>query len=194
MSISCDYKNSSCKSYNQSSTSLTKTWNVAGSYQVKVVVSDMKGQTATLSRTITVTDDDPVTYADWAENLSGLTGPEAAFDADANGDGIANGLAFFLGAENATDDARGLLPTWSALLDEIVMTFRRSDDAAPIVQSAVEYSTTLDAWSTAMDGAPGVTVTVDDDFFEPGVDRVEVRLSKTLAPDGILFLRLKVWE
>jgi len=139
-------------------------------------------------------DPEVITYADWAQTISGLTGPEAAFEADANEDGVANGLAFLLGAENATADARGLLPTWSVLPDEVVMTFRRSDDAAPTVQSAVEYSTTLDGWTAAMDGAPGVTVTADDDFFEPGIDRVEVRLSKTLAPDGLLFLRLKVWE
>src|SRR5690606_12138422 len=43
-------------------------------------------------------------YEQWA------TGDEA-FDGDTNGDGVANGLAFLLGAPGPNADARGLLPT-----------------------------------------------------------------------------------
>ena len=38
-------------------------------------------------------------YSIWAEQTSGLSGLDAAFDADANGDGISNGMAFFLRAK-----------------------------------------------------------------------------------------------
>jgi hypothetical protein len=149
-----------------------------------------------------VPDPSAMTFEEWAETISGLSGPDAEFEADANGDGVANGLAFLLGSQDANTDAKDLLPAGAYLpgsLDgggslvpgEYVVAFRRSDDAAETVPSAVDYTTTLDAWTTPGIGDPGITITVDDDFYEPGIDRVEVRLSETLAPDGSLYLRLK---
>ena len=132
-----------------------------------------------------------LTYSDWAGTISGLSGPEAAFEADANGDGIANGLAFLLGAQDANTSAGELLPTWSTTPGRTILSFRRSDDAATTIRSAVEYSTTLQSWTTAVDSARGVIITVDDDFYEPGTDRVNVSISNTLVDSDTLFLRLR---
>ena len=136
----------------------------------------------------------PPTYDDWVQVISGLSGPEAEFHADANGDTVPNGLAFVLGASDAHTDARELLPTWSVLPGEVVIAFRRSDDANVTVTSAVEYATDLEAWTIAAGGTDGVSITVDDDFYEPGIDRVEVRLPDSLATAGSLFVRLRVGQ
>ena len=122
--------------------------------------------------------------------ISGLGGPEAAFEADANGDGIANGLAFLLGAQDANTDASELLPDWSSTEGRTTLSFRRSDDASPSIRSIVEYSSTLQSWTPALEANRGVIITVDDDFYEPGIDRVNVSISNNLADSDTLFLRL----
>ena len=57
-----------------------------------------------------VLDNTPITKAD-------------AFTGDKNGDGVADGLAFLLGADNPNVDAKALLPTASQTGGDLVMTF-----------------------------------------------------------------------
>ncbi len=138
-----------------------------------------------------------ITFEQWVATTPGLPAERTTFEADLNSDGVANGLAFLLGAQSPTEAARPLLPTWQFVRDgvespgEIVFAFRRSDDAARTVQAAVEFTSDFSNWTTAVDGQQGITVSSDDDFYEPGIDRVEVRLPAELAPAGILYLRLK---
>ena len=77
----------------------------------------------------------------------------AAFDADANGDGVDNGLAFLLGAANPNANALGLLPT----VDEdgsggLVLSFSMLDAASRgTAKLYVEHSRDLgvsDAWTS----------------------------------------------
>ena len=64
--------------------------------------------------TITVNPSDP--YLAWA-------GPGVAFDADANGDGVSNGLAWLLGATDKDVNALNKLPTVSQNGGKLVMSF-----------------------------------------------------------------------
>ena len=54
----------------------------------------------------------------------------------------------------------------------------------------MEYSSTLQSWTPALEANRGVIITVDDDFYEPGIDRVNVSISNNLADSDTLFLRL----
>ena len=56
----------------------------------------------------------------------------------------------------------------------------------------MEYSSTLQSWTPALETTRGVIITVDDDFYEPGVDRVNVSISNNLTESDSLFLRLRI--
>ncbi len=120
------------------------------------------------------------------------------FEADASNDGIPNGVAWVLGAGSPEADVRaeGLLPTIAMEGDEgeevLVFTFRRSRAALDEVEVAVEYSRDLVDWFDVVDVVEGVDVVETSDGFGPGVDKVEVRVSQSLADDGRLFMRLRV--
>jgi autotransporter-associated beta strand protein len=130
-------------------------------------------------------------YADWA-TTKGLAGPDADFDADPDGDGIANGLEFVLGGEpspgNANWNSLDLLPTAQAQGDDLVFTYSRSN-AAAYLNPAVEFSNSLTgSWTTAVHGL-NATIEVTDG--SPS-DTVFVTIPKNGAPT--LFARLKVMQ
>jgi hypothetical protein len=88
----------------------------------------------------------PNPYLDWAAT-KGLSGPAAAFDADPDGDGIANGIEFVLGGQPnpalADANSQHLLPTGALDGDHFVFTYRRSHAAAylgPLVEFASDLS------------------------------------------------------
>ena len=92
---------------------------------------------------------------------------------------------------DGSDDA-GLAPTLTEVDGGFLFTFRRTDTSAAD-NPGVEYSGDLAGeFTSAADGADGVTVTVTDDGFEAGVDQVDVFLPDSLAVDGRLFARLTV--
>lgn len=148
-----------------------------------------------------VADPSTITFDEWVQDISGLSGTDAAFDADPNKDGAANGLAFALGAPNALADAGDLLPEWSYIPahiedgneypGEIVISYPRSQQAAISVSSALEYSTDLASWATATEDDTHITIDIEEDFYGEGIDRVEVHLLDALAPDGKFILRLR---
>lgn len=128
----------------------------------------------------------------------GLSGAQAAFDADPDRDGIANGIEFILGGEpnpaNAHADSSALLPTVSRDANVLRFTFRRSAASATSNPAVVQYDTDLSGvWTAAADTANGVVVTVTPGI-EPGIDRVEVAIPLSLAVDGKLFVRLSAAE
>ena len=132
----------------------------------------------------------PNPYQAWA-------GAGIVFGADANNDGVDNGLAWVLGATDEDANAIPLLPTLEDTTDPnfVIFTYRRDDDANTDPQTIieVEYSSDLAVWNPATDN--GTTIIIPpatNDGAGPGVDLVQVKISRTLAVGGVLFAHLKV--
>jgi hypothetical protein len=142
------------------------------------------------SNNIAIVQTTPTPYDLWVA-ASNLTGPEAALEADPNGDRVSNGIAFVLGAASAFEDSSPLLPTAELKGARYEFIFRRVDQASAL-RAVVQYGTGLDRWASAEDGVKGVTIMVTDDHFGPGIDRVVVAMPTELAVEGTLFARLVV--
>ena len=121
----------------------------------------------------------------------------AAFDTDTNNDSVTNGVAWVLGAANPAASATALLPTFDNTTDPayFIFTYRRSDVANTAANTtiAVQYGSNLTGWTTAVAG-PDIIITPIDNFYSvtPGVDKVEVKIKRTLAVGSKLFTRLNV--
>jgi autotransporter-associated beta strand protein len=119
-------------------------------------------QGGTWSGTITVTYDVAATstpYEDWA------TGGEL-FDADANGDGVSNGLAFLLGASGPGVNALNKLPTATQNAGALVMIFQMLPASARGTAGlSLEYSNTLNTGSWTPVAVPDTSSTVGDVVF-----------------------------
>ncbi len=121
----------------------------------------------------------------WAASR-GLSGADAAFDADPDGDGIKNGLEFVLGGEpnpaNPGAASTAILPKVSSEEDYLVFIFRRAIAAKDL--ASVEYNGDLGGtWTTA--GVETMTAVPDGEGFE----HVEVRIPK--GSGSRLFARLR---
>ena len=116
--------------------------------------------------------------------------------ADTNSDGIANGLAWVLGAANPTANATALLPTFDCVSDPnyFIYTYSRSDKANtdPNTTIAVQYGSDLSGWTTAMHDGINIIITATNDGAGAGIDSVQVKFKRTLAVGGKLFGRLNV--
>jgi hypothetical protein len=131
-------------------------------------------------------------FDDWA------TGGET-FDGDANGDGVADGLAFLLGAATPSTDATGLVPTPTEDgSGGLVMSFDMLDSASRGTATLrVEHSNDLgtdDPWATVavpdVSGGPTSGVT----FVVSGSGKLDVTATIGSAEadgSGKLFGRLK---
>lgn len=134
-------------------------------------------------------------YDSWTAS-KGLAGADALQGADPDKDGIVNALEFVLGGEpnpaNPGSNSTALLPKASLTSTDLVFTFRRNDTAntMPGMVIATQYGSTLTGWTTAQHGTDGVTITVTDDGFGTGVDKVDVSIPKSLATGSKLFARL----
>jgi len=118
----------------------------------------------------------------------------AAFDGDANGDGVANVIAWVLGAADPSANATGLLPVIDNTSDPayVIFEFKRSDaaEADASTSIAVEYGNDLTGWTTAEHDGDNVIIDVTDGS---PADNVVVKLKRsTLGDIGRLFVRLKV--
>ncbi|MBP7948046.1 MAG: autotransporter-associated beta strand repeat-containing protein [Verrucomicrobiales bacterium] len=143
-------------------------------------------------------------YQNWA-NTKGLSGAEAAPDADPDRDRLANAVEFVIGGEpnpaSPSADSSGLAPTVAATATDLVFTFRRTDLALtqPGIAVAVRFGSNLNTWTEAAipattPGAPvnGAAITITQDGFGAGVDKVEVRIPRSLAVGARLFAVLEV--
>ncbi|MEI6654839.1 MAG: autotransporter-associated beta strand repeat-containing protein [Verrucomicrobiota bacterium] len=148
-------------------------------------VGDLPGTGAQL---VTVTLD---AYKTWASG--------AAFNADSNNDGVANGLAWILGATTPSANSNALLPTASASASGgLTLTFKRLE--ASITQSTLvlEYSTSLtsNSWTPVTIGAASSSSDSVDVTVTPASpsDTVSVHIPASKAPGGKVFARLKATQ
>jgi autotransporter-associated beta strand protein len=128
---------------------------------------------------------------------------DGAFDADANGDGIANGLAWLLGAGDELDaDSRLLLPVAEEASGAIKLTFITLDSTARGSASVkVQYSKDLGAatWAnnqaevpdTTTSNVNGVDFVIDATTIGNGYIIVEATIPASAAlPGTTLFARV----
>jgi hypothetical protein len=166
----------------------------AGSLQLKVnasaVLTDVAGNA--LNTASAIADDTTITVQSAFEYWSA----GAASNADANSDGVSNAMAWLLGAANTSTNAISLLPTYDNTSDAtyFIYTYRRSDMAnvSPGTVITVEYGTNLSNWTTASHDGTNIVISATDDFYGTGVDRVQVKIARSLATNGKLFTRLKL--
>jgi autotransporter-associated beta strand protein len=145
------------------------------------------GDSHTGSTTITTIQ---TQYAFWAGG--------AAFDADANGDGVKNGLAWILGAANPNASALGLLPAVSTSGGNMLFTFKRNQASINANTAlTIDVGTTLASWPNAYNvgadtagSTDGVTIVKDSPVS--GTDTVT--LTVTRSPDAKKFARLKATQ
>jgi hypothetical protein len=133
--------------------------------------------------TLTILSTDP--YATWA-------GAGVAFDADANNDGVDNGMAWVLGATDKDANATSLLPTLdNTNATYFIFTYNRKDDANtdPNTTIKVEYCSDLTGWTTAVHDNSNIIIAPTDNG---AIDSVQVKIIRTLAVGNKLFARLNV--
>ncbi|MFK7909022.1 MAG: M6 family metalloprotease domain-containing protein [Akkermansiaceae bacterium] len=159
------------------------TFTEKGDYDLQLSVFDGY-ETSTSVVTITVL----TAYESWSGRLP--------VDQDANKDGVSNDIAWILGAANPSANATGLLPKIDSTSDAnyYIYNYRRSDlanlDSGTII--AMQYGNNLSGWTTAVHNGTDVIIEQFDDDYEAGVDRVEVKLRKTLVTGDRFFARLYV--
>jgi len=165
----------------------TATFITAGTYVLRLTADDGY---SLVSDDVTIIVNPESPYVAWSGSIG--------FASDANGDGISNGLAWALGASGPSTNATSLLPTIDNTNDPdyIIFIYRRSDAANtdPNTTITAVYGSNLSSWTTAVHDGTNIIITPTDNFYgtSPGVDKVEVKIKRTLAPSGKLFSRLKV--
>lgn len=136
----------------------------------------------------------PDSYGNWASGFAGLTASNPALDFDKGG--LATGLEWVLGGDptDPGDDAR-IAPTIDNTTDPefLVFTYRRAEAAAADTNTSikVQYGTDLANWEEAEEGAD-IIISSAPDPGEEGIDLVAVKIRRTLAAGGKLFVRLWV--
>ncbi len=180
----------------------SRNWNQTGltpgqTYSFRVRARNGLGEetswSPTLDATITPTG---TPFELWAEDFAGLTDADPTLDLDRGS--LPTGIEWVVGGDptNGADDA-SVAPEFenSTDPDYFIFTYRRSDQANtdPNTSIAVQYGSTLTGWTTAVAG-PDIVITPTDDFYgaSPGIDKVEVKIKRSLAPGGRLFARLSV--
>jgi len=126
------------------------------------------------------TQGEPPAYYAWSGGMP--------FEADRNADGVADGLAWFLGAADPQAGANSLLPTVDNASDPDFFIFKYRPDAAAQAAGAeakVYYSSDLVDWTPAVHDGINVILDVSG-------DTTNVRFAHGLAEDGKLFVYLQV--
>ena len=102
-------------------------------------------------------------------------------------------MAWVLGATDPSANAIPLLPTMDNTTDPnfFIFTYRRDADANTDPKTAikVEYGSMLSGWTTAVAG-PDIIITPTNEGAGAGIDLVQVKIRRTLAVGGKLFVRL----
>lgn len=122
----------------------------------------------------------------------------AAFDDDANADGVDNGIAFLLGAASPTANALALLPAPTRNGNALVLTFdclatADRGDATLTLQHSSDLGVSNNWTSVPVPGAVGTTTAGDVQFVvtDPGEPGGPLHVVATIQPStGKLFARL----
>lgn len=130
-------------------------------------------------------------YATWSGG--------AAFEDDANADGIDNGIAFLLGAASPASNALGLLPAATRNGDALVLTFdclaaTDRGDATLALQHSSDLAVSNNWTSTPVPGAIGTATAGDVQFVvtDPAPPGGLLHIVATIQPStGKLFGRLQ---
>jgi hypothetical protein len=130
----------------------------------------------------------PTGYDGWADSY-GLTGAARAFDGDPDNDGLKNGVEFVIGGNPTQGIDNDKQPTITPGAGFVDFVFRRSDASASLNLRAEHDADLAGPWTPAVDGTAGVTITVENDGFATGVDRVTVHIP---SADPEHFARLAV--
>jgi hypothetical protein len=163
------------------------------------VLSDIAGNP--LDTTTALPDDTVITVIDPAPEHPYIAwSGSLPADEDSNGDGIANALAWVLGASDPMARATALLPTLDTTTDpdgKLIFIFRRTAAAGADPDTAItaQFGSDLDEWFTAVhqgNGPSEITITELTDGFAPGIDKVTVALPAGLTGKDNFFVRLKV--
>jgi autotransporter-associated beta strand protein len=140
-------------------------------------------------------------FDSWAAS-KGLTGLDAAFDADPDNDGLDNGLEFVLGGEpnpaNPGSNSASLLPTMTQSGGIMTFTFKRKDISESGTVLNFQWSTDLTFPSPANDVPVGavdsttdtITVVVTEDTPDADTDSIVITVPAAKAVGGKLFGRL----
>ena len=143
-------------------------------------------------------------YSNWAADpthlfLGTLTDTNASHDFD--GGGLTTGIEWVVGGDptDPSDDA-AKAPTFDNTSDStyFIFTYRRSDAANtdPNTAIKVEYGSDLSTWNPATNNGTTIIVTETNNAYPAvngvGIDKVEVKISRSLATGNKLFARLNV--
>lgn len=127
-------------------------------------------------------------YGTWA------TGGEL-FNDDSNGDGVDNGLAWFLGASGPGVSALDKLPVVTTPTGYLQLDFTRQNPQAP-AKLYVEYGDDLNGWTKLE--IPAVTGTIGGDIEVTVTagppDAIKIKIPDSHAVGGKLFARLSATE
>ena len=96
-------------------------------------------------------------FASWAAD-NGLTGSDAAFDADPDNDGVPNGLESFLGTAPGTRS--GGMSNITKTSNGISMQHSHNSDLSTDISASYEWSTDLSTWNASGATVDGTTVTI----------------------------------
>jgi uncharacterized repeat protein (TIGR02543 family) len=166
-----------------------------GTYVLRLTADDGVG-TVSDEVTIQVGDaSDP--FTEWSDSEGGAV----TFNGDANGDGMDDGLAWLLGADSPSTNAKGLISAPQVTNGDLSVSFNMLTSAARgSAVLRVQYSTDLgvnDPWTDHTITVPEVTSTVDgiDFVITPVSGENVVQVEATVSADategtGRLFMRL----
>ena len=140
-------------------------------------------------------------YSGWANgNFANGTLGDKNMASDPDGDGLSTGIEWVVGGDpTLASDSTSIKPVFDNTSDAtyFIYSYRRSDlalaDSKTII--AVEYGSDLTGWASAVDANVNVNNNGNIEITEAdnvGVDMVNVKIKRSLAPSGKLFARLKV--
>lgn len=126
-------------------------------------------------------------FASWAAD-NGLSGSDAVFTADPDGDGVPNGLESFLGTLPGTSSAA--MSNIAKTTNGISMSHSRNSDLASDITASYQWSTDLSTWSASGETVNGTTVTITTDDSVPGTTTANATVSGTDADS--VFIKVNV--